>query len=452
MKERLEITRSKYYTRTVWSGRIGTGLLAIAMVAAIAAPASAQEQPAGDLPPALMAATASLQLRVERYAPDGRPPVELRVWTRPDAGAQADRILAIAQVTLTMLDSWFGAYPHPRLTVVDAGWRSGLAGAAYPAVAATTTRWIAPERDRALERYLVAAIARQYWLDVEPAEGPWLQQGLALYSATRAIHETLEGRNVAALRYFNGFIPFPIRSLQLSPNPAEPRLRLRHFAEVEAPANAPWRAANAAATDEAQRATLALQTLERFLGWPALQQALAAYREGIRGGSAATLAAIVSAQRGSDLQWFFDEAFNPRRRFDYGIDSVTSSTSDDTQLPYRTDVRFRRFGDGVFAGAASRADGSSAPARSLPVLFRFADGSEAHEWWDGRAAEWRVTYDSPAPAVLVAVDPDQMLVLDAEPSNNTRALRPGFFTTGIRLACHWALWLQDAVLTYASLV
>jgi hypothetical protein len=313
-----------------------------------------------------------------------------------------------------------------------------------PGVVTAGTRWLTLARDRALERALVAGIARQYWQAPRPVEGDAFLEGLAIYSGTRAIHETLEGNHIATLRYFGGFVPFPIRSVSLSPNPAEPRPRLRSFAEVDerAPAGA-----------DARRAAAGLLTLERFLGWPALQQALFAYRDSLRQGSAApTLAAVVSAQRGTDMSWLFTEAVNPRRRFDYGIGAVNVSASPDERLPFRTDVLFRRFGDAVFAGAALPPAGDPTRLRSLPVLLRFADGSEAREWWDGRDAEWRVTYDSPAPAVLVAVDPERLLVLDDELSNNTRALQPGLFATGIRLACHWALWLQDAMLSYASLV
>jgi hypothetical protein len=443
MKERLEITQPKYYTRTV-KGRLGSGLIWLAMVLTTAWPATAGQPATDSLPPALAAITSRLELRVERIERADRPPIELRIWLNPGAGAQVERIIAISTRALTMLDAWFGPYPYPSLSVIDSGWRGESTGESSPGVVTAATRWLTLARDRALERSLVAGIARQYWQAVRPTEGGALQEGLAIYSGTRAIHETLEGNHIATLRFFGDFVPFPIRSLSLSPNPAEPRPRLRRFAEVDE---------RAPAGGEARRAAIGLLTLERFLGWPALQQALSTFRDGLRQGrQPPALADVVSAQRGTDVSWLFSEAFSSQRRFDYGIGAVTTSASSDARLPFRTGVVFQRFGDAVFAGAALPPAGDPARLRSLPVLLRFADGSEAREWWDGRDAEWRVTYDSPAPAVLVAVDPERMLVLDDELSNNTRALQPGLFMTGIRLACHWALWLQDAMLSYAGLV
>ena len=82
---------------------------------------------------------------------------------------------------------------------------------------------------------------------------------------------------------------------------------------------------------------------------------------------------------------------------------------------------------------------------------RFEDGTEVRDWWDGRDAEKQLTYTSHSRATSVSVDPEAMLVLDADRTNNTRTLRRGFSSTGVRLALQWVVWLQDVMLAYSAL-
>ncbi len=399
--------------------------------------------------------TAGLESRVERYTPDGQPPVELRFFLKPGAGEQAQRMVDTTIAALRLLGDWFGPYPFPHLTVIDAPWRSPLAGAAYPGIAITSTRWIAPVTDVALERALIGAIARQYWLAVTPEDAPhrWLEEGLVLYSGTRAIHEGLAGRNFATHRFFGGFIPFTTRSLSWSPNPADPRPRLRHFSELEEPANAPWRAWTTAPGSEAQRAALAIHTLERYAGWPALQQALFAVRERGRTNAMtlADLSEIASEQRGRDLSWFFTEAFRFDARFDYAIVGFASDSMPDEPSRFATKVELRRLGDAVFAGTNEARVAPFETARSLPVTVAFEDGTSVSDWWDGRDAGHRFHYVSRSRAVRASVDPDAVLLLDADRGNNTRTLHPGIDPIGAMLGFHWLVWLQDLMLTYTAI-
>ena len=395
---------------------------------------------------------AGLEERRETFRPEtlpGIPPVELRFFFKPGPPEQQQRLVVRTHAAMRRLSEWFGAFPSSQLTVIDTDWRSPWVGAAYPGTVVVASRWIAPERDGSLDRLLIGAIARQYWFGViaqDPALG-WFEEGLLQYVGGRVIDTELEGRQFWSSRYLGDFIPFPIRSLLLSPATADARPRLRQFDELERPAGAPWR--RPASGGEVRRTATAFYTLERYLGWPALQQGLEAFRARYRSGGAtpADLAAILSEQRGADLSWFFVEAFRFGAHFDYAIDRFTS-VPDGAQ--HRISLQLRRHGEAVFAGTA--APRGAFPVRSLDVSIELGDGTRLREWWDGRDAALDLDYLSAAPAVRASVDPGAILLLDTVPSNNTRSLRRELHTEGVRATLSWVIWLQNIMLTWSGLV
>lgn len=372
------------------------------------------------------------------FAPDSRPAVTLRFQLRDDAASDRERLVPTTHTALKWFNEWFGAFPHASLTVIDLPWNADQAGATEPGVVATRTRWLAPARDLTAERALIAGIGRQYWTG--PGTAPSFQEALALYSGTRGIHETLEGRNLATERYFGGFVPFVSRSIMWSPSPRQGRPRMRQFAEVGAPAS-----------EEVQRAALALHTLERYLGWPAFQPALAELyeRRAESGLTPQALADVLGRQRGVDLRWFFAEAFRPGARFDYAVEGLSSEASATDPARFRTVVAVRRLGDGVFAGTSATGDGVI--NGSLPVQVRFADGAEIVDYWDGRESSASLVYESRARAVSATIDPDLMLLLDVDRRNNSRSLQPADNPLGMRLVLHWVAWLQDVMLSSTAL-
>lgn len=416
----------------------------------LADPLAAQPPSAADLPPAITATGARYVERVEAHAPPGAPAIAIRFLLRPETSSQADRLVDTVTRALDLFTEWFGPYPATHLIVVDAPWRAGLAGAAYPWGVVTSTRWIAVDRDGTAERFLAAAIARAFWPATEDGD-PTFNEGLRLYVAARGVHALLEGRNFATPRAFGAFVPLPRREVPVSMPPANERAWNRRVAEVVEPADAPWRSATAAAGGDADRASAALQSLERYIGWPAMEQALRTLRARHETApSRQAFAAIVSAQRGGSLDWFFDAAFDRSIRYDYGVDALVSGSAPAGQALV-TVVGLRRYGDGVFGGADRPSGGGVGDGKPLPVVVAFADGERVEMRWDGRANREELTFEGRAPAAWAAVDPDGILQLDADRSNNRRSVAPAAGEPGTRLSAYWWIWLQDLMLTCTGL-
>lgn len=422
---------------------------AIAIACGTIAPAAITLQPVGaasDDPLAqLTALTRGYEVRDEALDRAGQPPLRLRLVLKPETADRAPALAAITKAVLLRLGAWHGPLTQSALTIVDVPWNSPFSAASFPGVLVTTMSALPVRGDRALVRAVYGAVARQYWQVPATAARArqTLGEGIAAYVAVRGIHEELARGHDASLRLAGGFLSYPLRRLPWSLPATDPRPPVHHFAEVAA----------GAPEAEAQRVALALWTLDRYLGWPALQQALEVLQSRWHTGDAgpADLAAILSEQRGTDMRWFVDAALGAERRFDYGIASFTSVASVTTPGEYETRLSVQRFGDGVFAGTAEP-QGPLQAARSLKVQTRFADGTVIDDWWDGRDASMELAYASPSPAVLASVDPDAMLMLDGRRANNTRALEARITGAGVRLIASWLLWLQDVMLWSSALL
>lgn len=300
--------------------------------------------------------------------------------------------------------------------------------------------WLKMRRDQSHERRVIASVFRSMWqrpdLPVRPQSPEPLnrfEEALAVYTGTRAIHELLERSNFEVVRFFGGLVPFPLRSVLLSPPLADPRPRVWRFEELPLDL-------------DLSRTVRGLQTLERYVGWPAMAQALATMRATRRGALDANLfATTLSTARGVDITSLVQECFRTDAVFDYAIDDVRSSMSGDGS--YETSLTLARHGTGVF-----EVGGDGGRERSMPVLVRFADDTELRDWFDGAAPSSTIVYTAKFPVVQAAVDPEMMLLLDVNRANNTVTTSSPIRPLGIRLALHWMAWLQHRMLAYTALV
>ena len=349
---------------------------------------------------------------------------------------------------MRLMDDWFGPSPHGTPAVIAAPWNSEWVGASYPGAVVTTRRWLRLPRDARAERILIAALARQYWMRDNGDRA--FREGMVLFSATRAMHEVLKGRNYATAPAFGGFFAYPMRAIQLSPIFAQAGPRVRDVDEIHHPLAAPWRFAGIEPGSAARRAADALFTLERYVGWPALQQALAELARGPRAVTPAALAEILREQRSVDMTWFFDATLAADRNFDYAVEALTSGRSSDDPATYRSVVSIRRHGSSMFAGTSRPRDQEA--AASLQVSVRLEDGSSVTGSLDGRDIDTEIAFESRSPAVAATVDPMRILLLDDNRLNNSRRLQRMLNPTGVRLTLHWLIWLQDVMLSSVSLL
>ena len=157
------------------------------------------------------------------------------------------------------------------------------------------------------------------------------------------------------------------------------------------------------------KTALWLHTLERALGWPTMQRILSTYFERwqFRHPKPADFFQIANEESGRDLGPFFDQVYRGSSTFDYGVQSVKSVAAGKDN--FRTDVVVRRYGDGIFP---------------VTVLVNFSDGAQTRVAWDG-GGRWKlISVDHATGAVSAQVDPDQILLLDTNFTNNSYTTEP----------------------------
>jgi hypothetical protein len=388
------------------------------------------------------------------------PKVDMRLLLQPEHRSQADRHFAATRAALRYYGEWFGPYPYGHVTVVDPAWQSGAGGMEYPTLFTAGTRWLAPRQVTQPESVTIHEAGHQFWYGIvgnNEFEDAWMDEGLNTFSTARVIEQAFEP-NFLATRHFGGFIPWVARDIQVSRAVDGNRLAgYRLAAEMDAQATPTFRYwPGTSSSITYNKTALWLHTLERHLGWPTLQRILTTFfdRWKYRHPKPADFFAIVNEVTRQDLSWFFDEVYRGSNVFDYGVQRFTSvaavgrgyfdrDTSSafeerrDSSGVFRTEVVVRRYGEATFP---------------VDVEISFENGETAREQWDGKD-RWRLfTYERPSRAVAAQVDPEHVLLLDVNYTNNSVTLRPRAPAAATKWALAWMVWLQDLMMTCAFFV
>ena len=398
--------------------------------------------------------------RIERFGHEGLPDVSMRLLLQPEHAGQAARHFNATRAALRYYGEWFGPYPYGNITIIDPAWQSGADGMEYPTLFTAGTRWLTPRAVADPEDVTVHEAGHQFWYGVVATnefEHAWMDEGLNTFSTARTLDQFF-GPQYYSKRYFGGFVPWVFDDVPRSRATDGNYLSgYRDSGEAD-PQSAPswryWPETSGAITYF--KTALWLNTLERMLGWDTLQQILSTYykRYSFKHPEPKDFFAVVNEVSKTDLTWFFDQVYRSSSHFDYALDVFTSEQVSDRGIfgdsnkrtfsanersgdGYRTRVVARRVGDGVF-----------------PVAVRvvFENNQEVRWQWDGRDRWKMFEVDRPVRAVTAQVDPERVLLLDANYTNNSRSLAPKTNAAARKWSLAWLIWLQDHLLTYGFFI
>jgi hypothetical protein len=364
------------------------------------------------------------------------PRVEMRLLLQPEHAGQEQRHFDATAACLKYYGEWFGAYPYGHVTIVDPAYQSGSGGMEYPTLFTAGSRWIAPRAVTQPEGVTVHEAGHQFWYGIVASnefEHAWLDEGLNTFSTARTIDRAFTP-NYYAQRYFGGFIPWVFYDVQVRRDTDGNRLSgYRAVAEADAQATPTFRYwPGSASAITYNKTALWLNTLEKHLGWDTLQKGMSTFfhRWKFRHPQPEDFFQALNEASRQDLTWFFDEAHRGSNVFDYGVQELLSERVGGA---YRTTVVVRRFGEAMFP---------------VDVVTTFRGGARSKERWDGRDRRRIYVYERPEQAVMAQVDPDRVLLLDVNYTNNSRTIEPRTDDATLKWSLKWMVWLQDLMLTY----
>jgi hypothetical protein len=384
--------------------------------------------------------------RRARFEESGLPPVQMRLLLQPEHADQAERHFEATRAALKYFGTWFGPYPFEQITIVDpvaivnpAAQGEGTRGMEYPTLFTAGTRWSSPWGNSEPEAVTIHETGHQFFQGVVATnefEHAWMDEGLTTYVTARVMDEVYPHRFVTVGRYFGGLAAWSYLDVKWSRAIDGNRLNaFRAAASSDDQSTASWRYwPGSGSLISYNKTALWLATLERWIGWDTVQRILRTHfeRGAFRHPTPDEFFAIASEVSGRDLTAFFD-AVRGSATFDYAVGPVTTSSRGPDHV---STVIVRRLGDGVF-----------------PLKVRVTSGRDARVLeWNGRERWKAFEIVGSAPVSRVEVDPERVLMLDVNYTNNSWTAQPQAGRAATRWGLRWLTWAQELLLTYAFLV
>ena len=381
-------------------------------------------------------ASADFVTVTRRFEHPSLPAVDMRLLIQPEHVSQANRYLEATSWALKHYGEWFGAYPYGHITIVDPAYQSESDGMEYPTLFVGRATWLAPPHVQTPENVTVHEAGHQWWYGMVGSnefEHAWMDEGFNTWATARAIDEEFKTNRVA-VRYFGGFVPWTFDDI---PHSRLENDRLDGY-RLNAESDPPWIPTftywpGTARFITYNKTSVWMHTLEKQVGWPAMQRIMSTYFERwkFKHPKPADFFDVVREVTGRGYVWYFDEVYRSSNTFDYRVQEFTSEKIDGT--PYRTTVVARREGEAAFP---------------VDIVTTFENGERVKESWDGQDRRVIYAYDRPSKAVSVQIDPDRVLLLDVNYTNNSRTLAPRTTDASWKWALKWMTWLEDLMLTY----
>lgn len=352
-------------------------------------------------------------------AQDGAAP-SIQLASAPARWREA--IVSAAEHAATLGRDWLGAHPTGVITAV----------AIDPPVWQGRGAMI-------VERQAAAAVIRSWWpATLADRRADAMLNGFAWYLQGQAVERLFDRRHLRTAHSVEVVHALGDRVMW-----SVPTLRLSR-----------WTAGIGRGNDVnrgSSRYAAMFATLERWLGAPVLQGAMyEVARLSADRLNGATVVATINDATGQDLSWLFTAVADSSVTFDYAAAELSSTPAGAVCASpcFDTAVTVRRLGDGQFTGRSSSRAGAFESGDAMAVRITFANGDHAWAKWDGRDHSRTFRFQGPSAATAAHLDPDRILVLDANYLNN--AIVPASPTNAPmrKWMARWMAWMQNTALSY----
>jgi hypothetical protein len=361
---------------------------------------------------------------------DATGEVRIVMLSQPGRDANVPRHIKATQEGLAELERRFGPYPYSQITVVDVpSGAEGAGGMEYPTLFFTFD-FPVPPGVHIPEDTTIHELSHQYFYGLvgsDEVEEAWLDEGLT-QTCTDWGMMRMFGREGSELDYLGFHMSYDEQNQLFYRQ--DQRIDPMETKAFDYESNGVYGAISYGKT------TLALRTMENYLGKETFERAMRHYYEKAKftHPRGEDFVRLFDEGAGQDLSWYWKPVLWGTDTVDYEILSIhkrrkppviglvdengkrvekEEPKAEDKNAPWISEVVVHRVGELVMP---------------VDVKIVFEDGSEKRETWDGGKPgepRWkRYTYETAKPVAWAEVDPDGKLLLDTNRSNNGKRVEP----------------------------
>lgn len=443
-------------------------------------------------------ASSRLLPRTRRFEHPGLPSVDLRLLLLEEHEHLEERYFRAMEHSLRLFGTWFGPYPYSILTLVDPPYNSRTGGMEYPTLVTGRTDFWSPPETLSPEGVTIHEVAHQWWYGLvatNEAEEAWLDEGITSWATDRAAREAYAPR--VHVEWLLGEIPLSFPSVT---RPFETRnlAWVRRGGRLDVMTRNSWSFRNRRSyfVNAYAKPDMVLWTLERYLGAEVMLRAIRTWFERYRYRHPTTedFVRTVSEVAGEDLDWFFRETIHSAETVDYAVTEARSVAVPGLkgvppgEAEIVEEVTVAEGGESAGADGAAQSEaeapvpdqepevagevsnGEETPPKKVywsrvvvtrlhgarfpvDVVMEFEDGKRFRRLWDGQYRWVRYEFKRPSRLKSAVVDPDRKLLLDINPTNNSRLAKPpasgGHSLATRKWTAKWLFWLQNLMEIFA---
>ncbi|MDZ7371406.1 MAG: M1 family metallopeptidase [candidate division KSB1 bacterium] len=386
------------------------------------------------------------------------PAVTMRLLHQPEHRKYVDRYFDATANTLKHLGLWYLPYPYPQITIVDAAFRSNVAGMEYPTLFTTGADWLEATGSFEPIGLTIHECTHQWFygmLGSDETESAWLDEGFTVYAAGRCFLAAYGQKRYSKTYLSRDGFGIPWTFSEVLVDPREETLQLHrergHRDKMSTPS---YQLIDRAAyrNNAYEKPSLMLWTLEGLLGEDVFQRTLRDYvREmQFRHPTSQDFIAAVQRHTTQDMSAFFEQLLDGYGIVDYAVVEINAQ-----KLP-GAEGFFGRGGDRRHEKRPATGEWLSLVhverkgEITLPVemVVTFENGETVREKWDGKQNYRIFRYVTKSPIEQAQIDPERKIWLDVDPANNGRYRKSDPFPS-LRWTLQWLFWLQHLMETAA---
>ena len=392
--------------------------------------------------------------------------IDLLLLMQRDRLGKADVYVESVERALAAFGEAYGAFPYPRLTVIDPAQGRGLnsGGMEYPMLITGGSSWLETyvfPGERPIEGVTIHEFGHQYWYGAVASnefDEPWLDEGITSYTTDKVIDSYAPfGARMRYPKILSDTLftvhPFlkgwraefsDFRELVMLGRPhtsvTQRRSEYLNTPQTDAITAKAYRTlgGNAYLVSAYSKPALFFYTLEGMLGEGKVAEILKEYyrRYRFRQPSGEEFRALASEVAGEDLEWFFSQVLDGIGLLDYAVEGLSSNEEGGE---YRSRAFLVRAGavtvpqivrltlaDGRTTDIPWQRHAASDEQLWMEDFEQLAGmGGTSYRLQEGRNGRWlRIELRSPQQLTAVQIDPRCVYLLDANLANNSYRMQP----------------------------